>query len=84
MIARIRQVKLSIRTNNLSTFRFDFDVVNSIILVFHTCQNLLANNLQIGFGQYQIVFILFALVLTNATSLVTIIWLHAMKNKLID
>jgi len=58
-------------------------VVNSIILVFHTCQNLLANNLQIGFGQYQIVFILFALVLTNATSLVTIIWLHAMKNKLI-
>ena len=42
-----------------------------------------ATNLQIGFG-YQIVFVLFALVLAMAGALLTIIWLHATKNKLID
>ena len=43
----------------------------------------LATNLQIGFG-YPILFVLFALVLAIAGALLTIIWLHAVKNKLID
>lgn len=42
-----------------------------------------ATNLQIGFG-YPILFVLFALVLTMAGALLTITWLHATKNKLID
>jgi uncharacterized membrane protein len=42
-----------------------------------------ATNLQIGFG-YPILFALFALVLTMAGALLTITWLHAVKNKLID
>jgi hypothetical protein len=45
---------------------------------------LFATNLQIGYGRYQIVFALYALVLTIAGSLLTITWLHAAKNKLID
>ena len=44
----------------------------------------LATDLQIGFGRYQIVFALYALVLTIAGSLLTITWLHAAKNKLLD
>jgi uncharacterized membrane protein len=42
-----------------------------------------ATNLQIGFG-YRILFVLFALVLAIAGALLTITWLHATKNKLID
>jgi uncharacterized membrane protein len=42
-----------------------------------------ATNLQIGFG-YHILFVLYALVLTMAGGLLTITWLHATKNKLID
>jgi uncharacterized membrane protein len=42
-----------------------------------------ATNLQIGFG-YHILFILYALVLAIAGGLLTITWLHATKNKLID
>jgi uncharacterized membrane protein len=42
-----------------------------------------ATNLQIGFG-YRILFVLFALVLAIAGGLLTITWLHATKNKLID
>jgi uncharacterized membrane protein len=56
----------------------------TIVFLFFITLIPLATNLQIGFGQYQIVFILFALVLTIAGSLVTITWLHATKNKLID
>jgi TMEM175 potassium channel family protein len=41
-----------------------------------------ATNLQIGFG-YHILFVLFALVLAMAGTLLTITWLHATKNKLI-
>jgi len=44
----------------------------------------LATNMQIGYGSYQIVFVLYALVLTIAGALSTIIWLHATKNKLIN
>ena len=58
-------------------------MVNSNIFIFITLIPL-ATNLQIGFGQYQIVFILFALVLTIAGSLGTIMWLHATKNRLLD
>jgi uncharacterized membrane protein len=43
----------------------------------------LATNVEIGFG-YQIVFVLFALVLAMAGALLTVTWLHSMKNKLID
>ena len=42
-----------------------------------------ATNMQIGFG-YPILFVLFALVLAMAGALLTITWLHATKNKLID
>jgi uncharacterized membrane protein len=42
-----------------------------------------ATNLQVGFG-YPILFVLFALVLAMAGALLTITWLHATKNKLID
>ena len=42
-----------------------------------------ATNLQIGFG-YHILFVLFALVLAMAGALLTITFLHATKNKLID
>jgi uncharacterized membrane protein len=42
-----------------------------------------ATNLQVGFG-YHILFVLFALVLAMAGALLTITWLHATKNKLID
>jgi uncharacterized membrane protein len=42
-----------------------------------------ATNLQIGFG-YHILFVLYALVLTIAGGLLTITWLHATKNRLID
>ena len=43
----------------------------------------LATNVEIGFG-YQIVFVLYALVLTIAGALLAITWLHATKSKLID
>jgi uncharacterized membrane protein len=42
-----------------------------------------ATNLQIGFG-YHILFVLFALVLAMAGTLLTITWMHVTKNKLID
>jgi uncharacterized membrane protein len=56
----------------------------TLVFLFFITLIPLATNLQIGFGQYQIVFILFALVLTIAGSLLTIMWLYATKNKLID
>jgi uncharacterized membrane protein len=43
-----------------------------------------ATNLVISYGQYQIVFALYALVLTVVGALLTIMWLHAIKNKFID
>ena len=43
-----------------------------------------AVDLQVDYGFYQIVFILYALVLTFAGSSLTFIWLHARKNRLID
>jgi uncharacterized membrane protein len=56
----------------------------TLVFLFFITLIPLATNVQIGFGQYQIVFILFALVLTIAGSLLTIMWLYATKNKLID
>ena len=56
----------------------------TIVFLFFITLIPLATNLQIGFGQYQIVFAVYALVLTIAGSLLTIMWLHATKNKLID
>jgi uncharacterized membrane protein len=56
----------------------------TLIFLFFITLIPLATNLQIGYGSYQIVFVLYALVLTMAGSLLTITWLHATKNKLID
>jgi uncharacterized membrane protein len=55
----------------------------TLIFLFFITLIPLATNLQIGFG-YPILFVLFALVLAIAGALLTIIWLHAVKNKLID
>jgi uncharacterized membrane protein len=43
-----------------------------------------AVDLQVDYGFYQVVFILYALVLTFAGSSLTLIWLYARKNRLID
>jgi uncharacterized membrane protein len=43
-----------------------------------------AVDLQVDYGFYQIIFIVYALVLTMAGSSLTLIWLHASKNRLID
>jgi uncharacterized membrane protein len=43
-----------------------------------------AVDLQIDYGLYQVIFILYALVLTAAGVLLTLIWLHAMKGRLLD
>jgi uncharacterized membrane protein len=43
-----------------------------------------AVDLQVDYGFYQVMFILYALVLIMAGSLLTFIWLHARKNRLID
>jgi uncharacterized membrane protein len=56
----------------------------TLVFLFFITLIPLATNLQIGFGHHQIVFALYALVLTIAGSLLTITWLHATKNKLID
>jgi uncharacterized membrane protein len=56
----------------------------TLVFLFFITLIPLATNLQIGYGHYQIVFVLYALVLTIAGSLLTITWLHATKNKLID
>jgi uncharacterized membrane protein len=56
----------------------------TLVFLFFITLIPLATNLQIGYGSYQIVFVLYALVLTIAGELSTIIWLHATKNKLIN
>jgi uncharacterized membrane protein len=43
-----------------------------------------AVDLQVDYAFYQVIFILYALVLIMAGSLLTFIWLHARKNRLID
>jgi uncharacterized membrane protein len=43
-----------------------------------------AVDLQIDYGLYQVIFILYALVLTAAGASLTLIWLHAMKGRLLD
>ena len=43
-----------------------------------------AVDLQIDYGLYQVIFILYALVLTAAGASLTLIWLHAMKARLLD
>jgi uncharacterized membrane protein len=55
----------------------------TLIFLFFITLIPFATNMQIGFG-YPILFVLFALVLAMAGALLTIIWLHATKNKLID
>ena len=59
--------------------------VTWLILIFLFFITLIpfATNMQIGFG-YPILFVLFALDLAMAGALLTITWLHATKNKLID
>ena len=55
----------------------------TLVFLFFITLITLATNVEIGFG-YQIVFVLYALVLAIAGALLTITWLHAVKNKLID
>jgi uncharacterized membrane protein len=55
----------------------------TLIFLFFITLIPFATNMQIGFG-YPILFVLFALVLAMAGALLTITWLHATKNKLID
>ncbi|MDQ3975127.1 MAG: TMEM175 family protein [Thermoproteota archaeon] len=43
-----------------------------------------AVDLQIDYGLYQVIFILYALVLTAAGALLTLMWWHAMKGRLLD
>ena len=56
----------------------------TLVFLFFITLIPLATNMQIGYGSYQIVFVLYALVLTLAGALLTITWLHATKNKLIN
>ncbi len=56
----------------------------TLIFLFFITLIPLATNMTVGFGQYQIVFTLFALILTSAGLLQTIIWIYVTKNKLID
>jgi uncharacterized membrane protein len=56
----------------------------TLVFLFSTTLIPFATNLAIGYSQYQIVFALYALVLTVVGALLTIMWLHAIKNKLID
>jgi uncharacterized membrane protein len=55
----------------------------TLLFIFFITLIPFATNMQIGFG-YHILFVLFALVLAMAGTLLTITWLHATKNKLID
>jgi len=56
----------------------------TLVFLFFITLIPLATNLQVGYSSYQIVFVLYALVLTMAGLLLTIICLYATKNKLID
>jgi uncharacterized membrane protein len=56
----------------------------TLVFLFFITLIPLATNMQVGYGSYQIVFVLYALVLTIAGGLSTIILLHATKNKLIN
>jgi uncharacterized membrane protein len=56
----------------------------TLVFLFFITLIPLATNMQIGYGSYQIVFVLYALVLTIAGALSTIIWLYATKNRLIN
>lgn len=56
----------------------------TLVFLFFITLISFATDLQVDYGFYQVVFILYALVLTLAGSLLTLIWLHATKNRLID
>ena len=56
----------------------------TLIFLFFITLIPFATHLQVGYGQYQIIFILFALVLSIGGFLETIVWANAKKNKLID
>jgi uncharacterized membrane protein len=55
----------------------------TLIFLFFITLIPFATNLEIGFN-YQIVFVLYSIVLAMAGALLTITWLHATRNKLID
>jgi uncharacterized membrane protein len=56
----------------------------TLVFLFFITLISFATDLQVDYGFYQVIFILYAFVLTLAGSLLTLIWLHATKNKLID
>src|ERR687897_3316999 len=57
--------------------------LNLVFLFFITIIPFVVD-LQVDYGFYQVIFILYALVLTIGGLMLTLIWLHAMKNRLID
>ncbi|HEX2067874.1 MAG TPA: TMEM175 family protein [Nitrososphaeraceae archaeon] len=57
--------------------------LNLLFLFFITLISF-ATGLQINYGPYHIIFIIYALILTITGSLLASIWLHAKKNNLID
>lgn len=57
--------------------------LNLLFLFFITLISF-ATGLQINYGLYHIIFIIYALILTITGSLLASIWLHAKKNNLID
>jgi len=56
----------------------------TLVFLFSITLIPLSTNLEIGYSHYQILFALYALVLTIVGVLLTIMWLYAIKNKLID
>jgi uncharacterized membrane protein len=57
--------------------------LNLLFLFFITLISF-ATGLQINYGLYHIIFVIYALILTITGSLLASIWLHAKKNNLID
>jgi TMEM175 potassium channel family protein len=56
----------------------------NIVFLFFITLIPFAVNLQVDYGFYHTIFILYALVLVAAGLMLTLIWLHAKKNRLID
>ena len=56
----------------------------SLVFLFFITLIPFAVDLQVDYGFYQVIFILYALVLTFGGLTLTLIWLHARKNRLID
>ena len=56
----------------------------NLVFLFFITMIPFAVGLQVDYGFYQVIFIIYALVLTLAGTSLTLIWLHARKNRLVD